>query len=97
MGMVVEEFFRVTAPWLKTPVNLPPSLIWKEPTLNPDLLDADDPDYPKARLFIKLLKCSSPISRLLNQPMLAKGTNKRKLHKTSIIETLTDIRDQDIK
>ena len=79
MVMVVEELIRVTAPWLKTPVNLTPSLIWKKPIEDPDLLEAEDADHPKTRLFIKLVKVSSPINRLLNQPMLAKGTNKRKL------------------
>ena len=81
MAMVVDDIVRVRIAGMPRPVYLQSDLISK----------TDD-----HRTYVQIAKARSEINRLLGQPMLAKGTAKRKLQFTSIVETLIQIRDEKV-
>ena len=82
MALAIEDIVRATIVGQSRSINLTPDLFWKAPCDN-------------APTFVKLVKGKSEINRLLGQPIASKGKgmDKRKLQFTSIIETLTDIRN----
>ena len=91
MSMVLEDIVQVSIAGQK-PINLRPDLVWKASA--PIVVD---PDQPSARLtYVKLVKGRSEINRLLGQPFLSKGKDKRKLQHTSIIESLVQLRNDRI-
>ena len=73
MAFVVEDIVRVAMVGMQRAIYLPPDLVWKE--------------LMGGTTYVKMAKARSGINRLLGQPMAAKGPNKRKLQRTSIIET----------
>ena len=83
MAVTIEDIVRVSIVGMSTPINLSADLFWKGP-------GETKPTY------VKLVKAKSEINRLLGQPLLAKGKDKRKLQFTSIIETLTQTRNDEI-
>ena len=84
MAMVIEDIVQVSIAGQRKPINLSSNLFWKAPG-EPGLT------------YVKLVKASSEINRLLGQPLLSEGVKKRKLQYTSIIETLTELRNDRIK
>ena len=83
MPLVLEDIVRVTIVGHPSSINLSADLFWKA-------TDATE------SIYVKLVKAKSEINRLLGVPMLAKGADKKQLQHTSIIETLTQIRDDHI-
>ena len=83
MPLVLEDIVRVTIVGHPSSINLSANLFWKA-------TDATE------TIYVKLVKAKSEINRLLGVPMLAKGADKKQLQHTSIIETLTQIRNDHI-
>ena len=84
MAIVLKDIVQVSTAGQATPIRLRPDLFWKGP---------GDPGLT----YDKLLKGRSEINRLLGQPLRSKGKDKRKLQYASIIETLTQLRNDRIK
>ena len=83
MTIKIEDIVKVSVPGQNRAIYLDSDLIWKP--------EGHDPPT-----FVKLVKAQSEINRLLGQPLKAKGPDKRKLQKTSIIESLTQLRNEAI-
>ena len=86
MAIVIQDIVQVSIAGQPKPIFLRPDLIWKGAM-------AGDP----VLTYVKLLKGRSEINRLLGQPLRSNGKDKRKLQYTSIIETLTQLRNDRIK
>ena len=82
--MEIETIVRVTFPGDKA-INLTTDLVWMIP--HEEIKD-------RWVTLVKLVKYKSQICRLLGQPMLSSGPEKRKLQFTSIIETLQERRNE---
>ena len=80
MAMTVESILRVSFAGQPRAIYLPPDLTWKPP----------DANY----FYVQIAEARSEINRLLNQPI--SGKNKKKLQFTSIIETLIQLRDDNV-
>ncbi len=83
MSLLLEDIVRVSIVGRPSAINLSADLFWKA---------SDEAEST----YVKLVKAKSEINRLLGVPMLAKGKDKKKLQHTSIIETLTQIRNDSI-
>ena len=81
--MIIEDIVQVTIAGQQKPISLGTDLFWRGPS-EPGLT------------YVKLVKSRSEINRLLGQPLLSRGTDKRKLQRTSIIESLTALRNDRI-
>ena len=84
--MEIETIVRVSFPGDKA-INLTTDLVWMIPH-----------EEIKGRwvTYVKLVKYKSQICRLLGQPMLSSGPEKRKLQLTEIIVTLQERRNERI-
>ena len=83
MAIRIEDVVKVNIPGQSRAIYLDSDLIWKP--------EGHDPPT-----FVNLAKAQSEINRLLGQPLKAKGPDKRKLQHTTIIEDLTQIRNEAI-
>ena len=83
MAMLVEDIVRVTIVGMQRAIHLPPDLFCRHK------------QNGREHTYVKLMKSRSEIIRLLTQKVLCQSNDKR-LTRTSIIETLIQLRDEKI-